>query len=346
MNKSTVLNCTRASKLTTLPPGMPDALSKTVPIWCAVLNRVLFPADSTIHDLRTPPQAVSASEHSQMRARLDGFVQRLQELGLDTGQLAAKISKPLRPIWVTQDSDLPTSAPTLLNFHPVICCTASRRVSGSEASEGGYIQGAGDDSEGWALGLTPVLYREHAEELLSEPETSLPSLLASIRSRTPDDLVQSNMLTLIPPTVNLHLSALSAVSPRRQFSFPYLITSSPDALVPENKSHIHLSLQPGKNGSRQLRIILPMILDHLAFPLTSHTLIAAASPTDHGIGIALAILVLYYDDAGNARHSRPATVDKSLIRRHLSWLTMAMPRANPSRATLLAVNSFLMERPD
>lgn len=39
------------------------------------------------------------------------------------------------------------------------------------------------------------------------------------------------------------------------------------------------------------------------------------------------------------------SIDKSLVRRRLAWITSAKPSANPSRSTLQAVNSFLMERP-
>lgn len=52
---------------------MPDALSKTIPIWCCVMNRVMFPK-STHHKLYTPPQAISASEHAQIEKRIDRFV--------------------------------------------------------------------------------------------------------------------------------------------------------------------------------------------------------------------------------------------------------------------------------
>lgn len=58
--------------------GMPDALSKTVPIWCAVFNRLLFPDLLDAHKLYTPPKCVSSSEHSQMEDQLDGFVNQLQ----------------------------------------------------------------------------------------------------------------------------------------------------------------------------------------------------------------------------------------------------------------------------
>ena len=53
---------------------MPDALSKTVPIWCAVLNRLLFKDDWEMQNLQTPQWAVGASEHAQIEERLDEFV--------------------------------------------------------------------------------------------------------------------------------------------------------------------------------------------------------------------------------------------------------------------------------
>ena len=54
---------------------LPDALSKTIPIWCAVLNRLLFEDDQDIQNLQTPEWAVGTSEHAQIEARLDDFVQ-------------------------------------------------------------------------------------------------------------------------------------------------------------------------------------------------------------------------------------------------------------------------------
>ncbi len=53
---------------------MPDALSKTVPIWCYVLNRALFSGSTVDHDLHTPPGSVSRSEHLQISNRLDDLV--------------------------------------------------------------------------------------------------------------------------------------------------------------------------------------------------------------------------------------------------------------------------------
>lgn len=180
---------------------MPDALSKTIPIWCCVLNRALFsdPASPAHHDLFVPPNAVSASEKSQMLARVPEGLDAFRQLRLDLDALRAHISKPLRPTWVTQQQDKtdpshyyhhddiddgggggegPSVQRIFLDFHPVICCTSSKRVTDGEMSgHTAYIQGAGDDTENWAHGLTPPVFWAHADELLTTHEAELPYLI-------------------------------------------------------------------------------------------------------------------------------------------------------------------------
>lgn len=63
----------------------PDALSKTIPIWCAVLNRVRFLQGSVADDtewrenskLWTLPTCVGRSEHEQIERQIDGWAQDL-----------------------------------------------------------------------------------------------------------------------------------------------------------------------------------------------------------------------------------------------------------------------------
>lgn len=57
---------------------MPDALSKTVPIWSAVLNRALFPSATAYHPVRLPPDYLGASEEAQIENRIEGFVHSLK----------------------------------------------------------------------------------------------------------------------------------------------------------------------------------------------------------------------------------------------------------------------------
>lgn len=70
-----VVDSTRRGK------SMPDALSKTVPVWCVVVNRAIFQGD--INDgerergrLYVPPSVVGESERIQIEARIEGFVKQ------------------------------------------------------------------------------------------------------------------------------------------------------------------------------------------------------------------------------------------------------------------------------
>jgi tRNA A64-2'-O-ribosylphosphate transferase len=69
-----VVDSTRRGK------SMPDALSKTIPTWCCVINRAVFGNEAKNMEeqmgLFTPPHAVGESEHAQMEKRIDGFVRQ------------------------------------------------------------------------------------------------------------------------------------------------------------------------------------------------------------------------------------------------------------------------------
>ena len=60
---------------------MPDALSKTVPMWCAVINRAVKIAHSKPSEwnisLYCPPGVVSPQEHSQIESHVDEWARSL-----------------------------------------------------------------------------------------------------------------------------------------------------------------------------------------------------------------------------------------------------------------------------
>lgn len=52
---------------------MSDALSKTVPIWCSVLNRLLFPNQKEHHSIILDERYVGQDERKEIESRLEGF---------------------------------------------------------------------------------------------------------------------------------------------------------------------------------------------------------------------------------------------------------------------------------
>ncbi|KAI1746293.1 initiator tRNA phosphoribosyl transferase [Xylaria scruposa] len=337
---------------------MPDALSKTVPIWCCVLNRVLFPeAAAGLHRLYTPPNVVSRSEHSQAEARIPEHVASLKALDVDVAALRQHMAKPLRPMWVTQESQLVPTQHIFDDYHPVICCTSSRRVPGGEMSEGGYIQGAGDDTENWSLGLTAPIFWSNIATLLSTPESDLPDL---VRVLVADQIVGSESNTPVQVAPCLFVSQLPVSAQDAETCTITFIPKTTDQNSWVKRPNLmEVGIGKQKLASRSLRVALTSICDFVdAYlkedvrdsedpPATTATqkriLIACETGKDLSIGVALALVCQFFDDEGKYRPRTPELViNKSLIKTKLGRIMMAFPEANPSRATLQSVNSYLM----
>ncbi|OQD80200.1 hypothetical protein PENANT_c038G01827 [Penicillium antarcticum] len=159
---------------------MPDALSKTIPIWSAVLNRALFPSETAYHAVPLPPNYLGASEEAQIESRIEGFVNSLKSLKLDLETLRSNLSKPIRIAWANRSYYHPADLQKSSEYNLLVLCSASRRVHGAEMSEGGYIQGAGDDSEGWAHGLTPPVFWANHDLLKGTSEEDQPDVIGRL----------------------------------------------------------------------------------------------------------------------------------------------------------------------
>jgi tRNA A64-2'-O-ribosylphosphate transferase len=336
---------------------MPDALSKTIPIWCSVINRFLFPNQPACHQLYTPPQVVSDTEHTQISALLPSFLTSLDALNLPKENFSTLISKPIRPIWITPDSSLSDTEQIFEDFHPVVLCTVSRRVEGGEVSGGEYIQGAGDDTENWAHGLTPAVFWSNQQILLSTPEYDLPDLIETLLQRSAETRTgNSDSVRCVRPTSCLFISILPAAQESKVDEGTRVIALLPkvtdESTWKTSKTRLDVGLGPHKVGSRNLRLALPTIVEFASSVLYQdgkpqtkrHLIIACETGKDLSIAVALALLCLFFDDEGGLLSERRAksSIDKVFIRHRLGWISTSMPDANPNRASLQSVNSFLM----
>jgi tRNA A64-2'-O-ribosylphosphate transferase len=277
----------------------------------------------------------------------------LQGLNLVVDRFKSEISKPLRPIWITPSSPLLPTDTVFEEFHPIICCTVSRRVAGGELSEGGYIQGAGDDTENWAHGLTPSLFWANRAALLSAQEADLPHIIEEL-VRQPAGSNTIGSITCLKPTSCLFVGALSTI---REVDNATCVVSLLPKVTDQSTWHssitrLDVGLGPHKIGSRNLRTALPVIVTfvkkHLIVaqqkPFESRIVLACGNGEDLSIGAALALLCLFFAEDGNISESIDREkINKTFIRRRLAWISTSLPKANPSRSTLQSVNSFLMD---
>ncbi|KAI0250087.1 initiator tRNA phosphoribosyl transferase-domain-containing protein [Lactifluus subvellereus] len=409
-----LVDSTRAGK------RLPDALSKTAPIWCAVVNRALrlrqrglaaphavIPAgaddDDDAANLHTPPGAVSPQEHVQIAARLDGWAAGLA----DSSYALPALVRLLRPLWITPASSrFPHISPDA-PFLPVICVSASRAAEdqgGSDVTVGrgrraggfSYVQGSGDDHELWGQGLTPRLFWLHRVGLLACPRDGLEALVARLVANardaeqsagggesdgaawrtlpTPVSKVRGrvllcavadlprDLLSRIPGASDTHLRGETAFVIVDESDAPpddtdnrlppEVLRSIDGAARPDeapgesgNSSDVlRVHLAPGKRGQHVfMHDVLPRVISFIGPHLGLGKTICVAGG-DAGIGVALVLLQLFFDDDGrmcDGAHGGGA-ISKSSVRTRLEWIIADRPHTNPPRAILKWVNNFLL----
>lgn len=167
-------------------------------------------------------------------------------------------------------------------------------------SEGGYIQGAGDDSEGWAHSLTPPVFWANQAILKRTREEDLPDLIAEL-IKTHDEKGAGQTATRIAPTRNLFISSTGLVEGGPQYDLIIDCNGSPEA-VESNPKRLNLGCASAKLGSRDLRKALDKVRDfvgnHLGADPSRSLLVTCETGKDLSAGTLLAIICLFYSDDG------------------------------------------------
>ncbi|KAG6828845.1 hypothetical protein H0H92_006604 [Tricholoma furcatifolium] len=319
-----LVDSTRAGK------RIPDALSKTVPIWCAVVNRAIarrYPGpDKRDWDtaLYTPAGVVSPQEHHQIELRIDAWATSLFNSSFELPDLPA----PLRPFWITPATTTfpATHLHATPTFLPIICISASRQSEDERRPGGfGYIQGSGDDHELWSMGLTPAHYWRHTSALLAATRSELPGVIQTIISS--DTMTGVDKMYFIDDD---RVSKIAKVNGRLRIGtfddverggwseyFAYVFLPSPsEAPTPpasENIRSITLPLAP-RIKTHIATTLLPRALPFIGAELVHSRAVCiicgnkeTAEVGDEGVAVLLAALVVFFNVDGEST----VTVTKS-----------------------------------
>lgn len=164
-------------------------------------------------------------------------------------------------------------------------------------SEGGYIQGAGDDSEGWAYGLTPPVFWANREILKNTAEDDLPDLIQRLVGEH-KQLDVAGDATLIAPTKNLFITS-GSVDAASKYDLVIDCNGTP---VEGDVKRLGLGCDTGKLGSRDLRKSLDKVRDFVATRIGANPdlslLVTCESGKDLSAGTLLSIICLFYNDEG------------------------------------------------
>ena len=196
------------------------------------------------------------------------------------------------------------------DYHMVVCCTASRRVHGAEMTEDGYIQGAGDDSEGWSNSLTPFLFWRHYKQFLAAVEEDIPGLIQKISIADQDSSFKIDDAVRVAPT-RLYIGTVSSVAQAERYDGIVICGGSAPYELDQGfkddsaRKTLDLPCGDGKIGSRALRSQLPRIPPFIAsLPDNgSPPKILFVCPTgkDLSVGVALVVLCLFFDQTCKLR---------------------------------------------
>ncbi|RKP14011.1 tRNA A64-2'-O-ribosylphosphate transferase, partial [Piptocephalis cylindrospora] len=332
---------------------LPDALSKTVPIWCAVLNGAikrqrdaLSSGKDTVHrviDWNTafyaPPSTVSDSERAQIAEKISGWVDALLSSPADLNDLVDPVNglrKPFRPIWVHPGSRILENPSNYLSpefsFTPILCVCASTSGPGTMKRRPGYyyVQGAADDEEEWNRGLTASIYWNNRESLCTQPSAqasiSLIQKLVHNPKEQPVSRKKGSMVQTMP--LATPIGSTGVFIGRRRSGRPPECWEAYDAII--NCSHLEylgmaepahqgkylfLNIPEGKRGERQLGQAIPTALAFaLPHVLARHRiLIHCSQGKDRSVGIALSVLLAFFSEQGNDNASLVLSKSTSML---------------------------------
>jgi tRNA A64-2'-O-ribosylphosphate transferase len=188
-----VVDATRSGKL------YPDALSKTVPIWCCVVSRALALLCGSEPPELHLPSWVPPSERSAIETGngCGGIHEWTQQLLLTSRATLLRLSQlqsspvVFRPVWACPgdcSAQRAFASATSDGCVPILCISCSSTEPPPSISWT-FIQGAGDDEEHWAAAddscpLTHWIWWRHREQLLQcVDDDDAASALRSIATR-------------------------------------------------------------------------------------------------------------------------------------------------------------------
>jgi tRNA A64-2'-O-ribosylphosphate transferase len=303
--------------------GLPDSLSRTIPIWCAVFNRIVLKYRDDLQivvpaldywdiNLYTPLWLISEEEHATISSLIDERVESLYQSGavVNPKKLVQSLTKPLRPYWVTPDRD--TTMPEVdERYFSLVCVACSTLESPPTALGFGYIPGAADDHEMWARNLTPPLLWDHAGELLSASTDSLLPLMDAIAAA---DANQDEDVSSAFDVIGAHDGGIFSIGSRRAGRPPAcwdnfdaimnVTTLEYDDMKKEvedegtNKSYLQLPVEEGKRDRNELErwmaVGIVFVIQHQQ-QRNSRILIHCAQGQDRSVAVAMACMVLLCD---------------------------------------------------
>jgi tRNA A64-2'-O-ribosylphosphate transferase len=298
---------------------MPDSFSRTIPIWSAVLNRIILKYrqaagyQNTIDWDRSlyTPKMISHEERNAIIALLDDRVEELFTSGviLQPHELT-QLHKPLRPVYITEETfnnrdEMQHLDELANNYCLIVCVTSGFRSHLPKDVSFTYSSGAGDDNESWSRGLTPDIFWKKKSAILKlstndQVEALVDQLVHAAKDEdTSDDysfhaIGESGMFIGTrragkPPECWECFDAILNVS---MLEYEEMDSETP---LPESCYYLQLPVEEGKRDKTELERWLAVGITFICFHLVQgrRVLVHCAQGRDRSVAVVLATVVLF-----------------------------------------------------
>ena len=295
----------------------PDSFTRTIPVWCCIVNRVCQNLKSNVSEYKYPltmHSSISSEEKQIVESLLDDKVNELEDiLGIrcddDTNGLKVivntlrRTAKPLQLFWCDKESleDVKAAAAgSSEDYYPIILANPSIEMP----EEPDHIKGAADDEETWAAGLTPKLFWKHKNLLLND--CSIPTITTLLQEQAQSQLNMEEF-TFLPmghskifvnsPTRNRTEMTLSSF----QESNPFVMIlefskEQTEQLRSSGSSYFHFPVGNYKKQRHAVETVLTKVLALVEGHDNSKGILLWSVP-DYNVAmsVCLAILLKWYD---------------------------------------------------
>jgi tRNA A64-2'-O-ribosylphosphate transferase len=303
---------------------MPDSFSRTIPIWCAVMNRivlryrqdlgVVLNGEQDWWDIQLhAPWMISPEEHEIITNLLDDRVDLLYRSHaiVDPMWLAKTLQKPLRPCWITprrkemcEDMDL---------FYRIICVNCSEHYPDRCWKDSfWYTSGAADDHELWGRHLIPRLFWDNVNVIFDsigdndddDVDAAIDRIVANNSADNENaeasDLHQIGDYDAIGDTTGLYVGTRRAGRPPHCWSIFDAILNVTDMEYPELTDHLpdgkwylQLEVKEGKRDKTELEKWMTVGIVFCMKQLQSKqkVLIHCAQGKDRSVALAMAVII-------------------------------------------------------
>lgn len=360
----------------------PDALSKTIPIWITVMNRLIHRwfslSSANLPELQLP-QGLSKSEASQIGARMESFVQSACEDTIDWSEFFLERYydifnnkrhsdgriKYMKCFWVYHGIDFDFSnlvkSDSPIDFIPIICTSASNPFFPEKYYSWTYIQGAGDDQESWSRGLNSQLFYKHIDYILEdnitveETEHRIDEIVLKYKKSTWSTNKNTNefMVAIGNDTTRLYLGKNSNIDNNLPSGFAALKCKLPDRADKEtNKltdSILELPIVDHRKYKNCLEEQLPPAISfaHEQLEKGRKLLITDETGQNESVALMVGIMCALFGDDKNmniytGKKNNVLQLDKKQIRKRLSHIQSYHSNVNPSRNLMKQLNRYFL----